>query len=253
MNPVAFTIFGISIMWYGIFISCGILLALYVGKRRCEIYNLDFDKLTDVFIVALPSAIIGARLYYVIFNWSYYAQDPAQIINIRGGGLAIHGAIIGALISGYIMCRVKKLDFFVALDVAAPCFAIGQAIGRWGNFFNGEAHGGEVSKEFISRFPAFIQKGMYIDGAYYHPTFLYESCWDLLVFITILLLTRKKMKNGSMFYIYLILYSVGRFMIEGLRTDSLMLGPIRVAQLISILLIILALILLFVPIKKQEV
>lgn len=244
MNPVAFEIFGLEIRWYGILICMGMVLAYGLAYKRSKIYDVDFDKLTDVFIVALPFSILCARLYYVIFNWSYYGANPSHILYIREGGLAIHGGLIGAVISGYLMSRYRKLNFLDLIDTVAPCFILAQAIGRWGNFFNSEAHGGIVSYEFISHFPKFIQKGMYIDGFYYHPTFLYESIWNIVVLIILLLITKKHLAKGSIFYLYLIFYSLGRFFIEGLRTDSLMLGSLRMAQVISLVLIILGIILL---------
>ncbi|MCY6484353.1 prolipoprotein diacylglyceryl transferase [Clostridium aestuarii] len=244
MNPVAFEMFGLEIRWYGILISLGMVLGLLTAYKQSKYYNIDFDKITDIFILCLPLSILGARLYYVIFNWSYYSSNLSEILNIRGGGLAIHGGILGAVISGYFLTKAKKLDFLKILDLIAPSFILAQSIGRWGNFFNSEAHGGTVSKEFISHFPSFIQKGMFIDGNYYHPTFLYESIWNISIFILLLILSRKKLKKGSIFYLYLIFYSVGRFFIEGLRTDSLMLGSLKMAQVISIVLIIICVILL---------
>jgi phosphatidylglycerol---prolipoprotein diacylglyceryl transferase len=158
MDPVAFTLFGLPIRWYGILISIGIMVAYFIGSKQSKIHDVDFDKVTDIFIVALPVSILCARLYYVMFEWPYYSANPSEILNIRGGGLAIHGGILGAIISGYIMSRIKKVDFLSLLDTIAPSFIIAQAIGRWGNFFNQEAHGGVVSQEFISYFPNFIQK-----------------------------------------------------------------------------------------------
>lgn len=239
MNPTAFEIFGLPIQWYGIIISIGIVLAYWVGSKLSKLYNIDFEKVTDIFIVALPIAVLCARLYYVIFEWSYYKDNPSEILNIRGGGLAIHGGILGAMLTVYIMAKIKKIHFPTLLDIAAPCFLLGQSIGRWGNFFNSEAHGGPVSYEFISRFPDFIQRGMYIDGTYYHPTFLYESIWNICMFALLIVISRRKtLGKGSIFYLYMIVYSIGRFFIEGLRTDSLMIGPLRTAQLISIIFII---------------
>jgi phosphatidylglycerol:prolipoprotein diacylglycerol transferase len=240
MNPTAFEIFGLPIQWYGIIISIGIVLAYWVGSKLSKLYDVDFEKVTDIFIVALPVAILCARLYYVIFEWPYYKNNPSEILNIRGGGLAIHGGVLGAIFATYIMAKIKKIEFVKLLDIAAPCFILGQAIGRWGNFFNSEAHGGPVSEEFISRFPDFIQRGMFIDGTYYHPTFLYESIWNICIFALLIVLSRRKtLGKGSIFYLYMILYSVGRFFIEGLRTDSLMIGPLRIAQVISIVFIVL--------------
>lgn len=244
MNPVAFRLFGLDIRWYGILISIGIILGLLVAYKQSGFYSIDFEKVTDIFIVCLPLSVLCARLYYVIFNWSFYSSNPSEILNIRGGGLAIHGGILGAVISSYFMSKYNKIDFLKLLDLIAPSFILAQSIGRWGNFFNSEAHGGIVSKEFISRFPSFIQKGMFIDGSYYHPTFLYESIWNLIIFILLLILSRKNFKKGSIFYLYLILYSIGRFFIEGLRTDSLMLGPFRMAQIISLSFIVICTLLL---------
>lgn len=244
MNPVAFRLFGLDIRWYGILISIGIILGLLVAYKQSEFYSIDFEKVTDIFIVCLPLSVLCARLYYVIFNWSFYSSNPSEILNIRGGGLAIHGGILGAVISSYFMSKYNKIDFLKLLDLIAPSFILAQSIGRWGNFFNSEAHGGIVSKEFISRFPSFIQKGMFIDGSYYHPTFLYESIWNLIIFILLLILSRKNFKKGSIFYLYLLLYSIGRFFIEGLRTDSLMLGPFRMAQVISLSFIVICTLLL---------
>jgi phosphatidylglycerol---prolipoprotein diacylglyceryl transferase len=252
MDPVAFTLFGLPIRWYGILISIGIMVAYFIGSKQSKIHDVDFDKVTDIFIVALPVSILCARLYYVMFEWPYYSANPSEILNIRGGGLAIHGGILGAIISGYIMSRIKKVDFLSLLDTIAPSFIIAQAIGRWGNFFNQEAHGGMVSKEFISHFPGFIQRGMFIEGAYYHPTFLYESVWNLIVFAILMILSRRNLEKGSIFYLYIMLYSVGRFFIEGLRTDSLMLGPLRMAQVISIIFILIGFTLLIISNKKNS-
>lgn len=254
MNPIAFELFGIGVHWYGILITTGILVGLVIGNFQSKFYDVDFDKVTDVFIIGLPIAILGARLYYVLFNWSYYSNNPSQILNLRGGGLAIHGGIIGAIIAGYFMCKIKKISLLRLLDIIAPAFIMGQAIGRWGNFMNSEAHGGEVTEKFISNFPQFIQKGMYINGAYYHPTFLYESICNLIIFGLLIFISRKflELKKGGLFCFYLIFYSIGRFFIEGLRTDSLMLGPIRVAQLVSLALIVICSILLLIPSKNKN-
>lgn len=233
MNPVAFNLFGLPIRWYGVLISFGMIVAIVLVKYTCSLKEISYDKMMDIVLIALPSAIVGARLYYVVFNYGYYSSNPIDILDIRQGGLAIHGGVLFALIAGYIYTKKKDLNFLKFADAAAPGIIIAQAIGRWGNFFNQEAHGGEVSYSFISHFPMFIQKGMYIEGSYYHPTFLYESIWNVLVFIVLMYFIRKIKKNGVIFFSYVGLYSIGRFIIEGLRTDSLMLGPIRVAQLVS--------------------
>jgi phosphatidylglycerol---prolipoprotein diacylglyceryl transferase len=236
MNPVAFKLFGISIMWYGIFIATGIVIAFVIASYTCKIKHIDYDIMTDAALIALPCAIVGARLYYVIFNFSYYQNNLIQILNIRQGGLAIHGGVGLGLIAGLLYLRHKKVKAFPYFDAVAPGIILAQALGRWGNFFNSEAHGGPVTYEFIKQFPLFIQKGMLIDGTYYHPTFLYESVWDLMVFCILLFILKKfKTVDGAVFFSYIGLYSIGRFFIEGLRTDSLMLGPLRMAQVVSIL------------------
>lgn len=235
MNPVAFSIFGIDIRWYGIMISMGMVLGILLAKKSCDVKNISYDTFMDLILIALPLAIIGARLYYVLFNLDYYSQNVSEILNTRQGGLAIHGGLIFAIGSAYIYSRKKKINFLKYADAAAPSIIIAQALGRWGNFFNGEAHGGPVTVEFISHFPKFIQKGMYIEGTYYHPTFLYESTWNILVFASLLYILRKSKKDGTTLFTYIGLYSIGRFFIEGLRTDSLMIGPLRIAQIISLL------------------
>lgn len=240
MNPVAFTLLGLEVRWYGILISLGMvigfLIAIYTSKVRRESY----DHILDGLIVAIPVGIIGARLYYVLFfDLPYYLENPANILNIRQGGLAIHGGIIFGLLGAYLLCRYKKYDFLALLDVVAPSIIFAQALGRWGNFFNMEAHGSPVTKEFISHFPKFIQRGMYIDGTYYHPTFLYESIWNIVVFFLLLYLINRVNTKGVVFFTYFGLYSVGRFFIEGLRTDSLMFMGLRAAQIVSLIGIVI--------------
>lgn len=254
MNPIAFNLFGLEVRWYGIFIATGVLVAILIAYINCLRKNESFDTLMDIFIIAFPMAIIGARLWYVIFSWNYYKNNLGEIINIRQGGLAIHGGVIFALISAYIYTRVKKLNFWRFADIAAPSIIIAQAIGRWGNFFNGEAHGGEVSYDFISRFPSFIQKGMLIDGKYYHPTFLYECLWNILVCIILLFIlhNHSKRADGRVIASYMIFYSIGRFYIEGLRTDSLMFYGLRTAQIVSIAGILLGIIIFFTVAKKKK-
>lgn len=234
MNPIAFYIFGISIKWYGILIAAGMGLGIILASYNCIYRQINFDSLLDVVLIFLPIGVIGARLYYVVFQFNEYRNNLINVFNIRQGGLAIHGGIIFAMASALIITKHKKINFLKAADVAAPSIIIAQAIGRWGNFFNGEAHGGQVSYDFIKHFPSFIRKGMHIGGVYYHPTFLYESIWDLFVFIMLMVILRKNKKNGIVFFTYLGMYSIGRFFIEGLRTDSLMFGPIRMAQLVSL-------------------
>lgn len=258
MNPVAFDIFGIDIAWYGVMITIGVLAALaatwFNTKRGLK--ETDFDHITDAFLYAFPIALIGARLYYVIFEWDQYKGDLLKILDVRGGGLAIHGGLIGAAIGVLIYKAVHKKTLSYVLkmaDAAVVTIPLAQAIGRWGNFFNQEAHGGPVTKEFISMFPEFIQKGMLIGGTYYHPTFLYESIWNLLVFAVLMYLYGKKKQgaDGSLIYWYMILYSIGRFAVEGLRTDSLMFLGLRQAQIISLLAIAFGIVMLLVTKKKN--
>ena len=234
MDPVAFSLFGIDIAWYGVFISSGMLIGLILTKYLCKYRNVDYDKLFDGALISLFFSIIGARAYYVAFEFENYRDNLIDIFNIRNGGLAIHGGLIAAFLAALIYTRVKKLEFLPMVDVAAPAIILAQAIGRWGNFFNSEAHGGPVTYDFIKHFPEFIQKGMYIDGTYYHPTFLYESAWNLLVFGILIYILKNNKNKGIVFFSYIGLYSIGRFFIEGLRTDSLMFGPLRIAQVISL-------------------
>ncbi|MFD3156272.1 prolipoprotein diacylglyceryl transferase [Haloimpatiens sp. FM7330] len=235
MDPVAISIFGIDIRWYGILIAIGIVVAIFIAGYSCKVKGISYDKMLDLVIICLPIGILGARLYYVIFNWSDYNGNIRQMLNIRGGGLAIHGGVIASLCVAFIYTRIKKVSFMKYADAAVPSIILAQAIGRWGNFFNGEAHGGIVSYEFIKHFPEFIQKGMYINGTYYHPTFLYESVWNVIVFIILLNILKKCKVDGMTLFAYIGLYSLGRFFIEGLRTDSLMLGPLRMAQVVSLI------------------
>lgn len=234
MNPIAFSIFGLDIRWYGILIASGLLLGLAIAKFTSKYREASYDTFLEILIIVLPLAIIGARLYYVLFELGYYIDNPAAIFNIREGGLAIHGGVILGVITALIYTKIKKIDFLKYADIAAPSLIIAQAIGRWGNFMNQEAHGGPVSQSFISKFPDFIQRGMLIDGQYYHPTFLYESLWNILVFIILIIILKKIKKPGIAAFSYIGLYSIGRFFIEGLRTDSLMVGSFRVAQLVSL-------------------
>lgn len=237
MNPVAFEIFGLEIRWYGILIGLGVVLALVLTWYNCKRKNLSFDLVTDCFLWAFPFAIVGARLYYVAFEFDSYKDNLADIFNIRLGGLAIHGGLIGAFLVVFIFAKVKKMNLIEYVDVVAPAIILAQAVGRWGNFMNSEAHGGPVSEEFMNHFPGFIKNGMHIRGVYYHPTFLYESMWNLLVCIILLFILYKKneKQKGIVICSYLALYSLGRFFVEGLRTDSLMLAGLRVAQLVSII------------------
>ncbi|WP_141061469.1 prolipoprotein diacylglyceryl transferase [Staphylococcus aureus] len=242
IDPVAFNLGPLSVRWYGIIIAVGILLGYFVAQRALVKAGLHKDTLVDIIFYSALFGFIAARIYFVIFQWPYYAENPSEIIKIWHGGIAIHGGLIGGFIAGVIVCKVKTLNPFQIGDIVAPSIILAQGIGRWGNFMNHEAHGGPVSRAFLEQLhlPNFIIENMYINGQYYHPTFLYESIWDVAGFI-ILVNIRKHLKLGETFFLYLTWYSIGRFFIEGLRTDSLMLtSNIRVAQLVSILLILIS-------------
>lgn len=242
IDPVAFNLGPLSVRWYGIIIAVGILLGYFVAQRALVKAGLHKDTLVDIIFYSALFGFIAARIYFVIFQWPYYVENPSEIIKIWHGGIAIHGGLIGGFIAGVIVCKVKNLNPFQIGDIVAPSIILAQGIGRWGNFMNHEAHGGPVSRAFLEKLhlPNFIIENMYINGQYYHPTFLYESIWDVVGFI-ILVNIRKHLKLGETFFLYLTWYSIGRFFIEGLRTDSLMLtSNIRVAQLVSILLILIS-------------
>lgn len=236
MDRVAFTIFGIDVMWYGVLIATGMLIGIALAVREAKRVGISEDDVLNIAIIAIPVAIICARLYYVIFSWDYYSQNPGEIFNIRGGGLAIHGGLIGGILTGFIYAKVKKLDFFKTADAVMVGMPLAQAIGRWGNFINGEAHGGPTS----------LPWGIMVDGVKVHPTFLYESIWDFGIFLFIMFYMRKKKTyEGEVIVSYITLYSIGRFFIEGLRTDSLMFGPIRMAQFVSLVGVVGGLVLHF--------
>jgi phosphatidylglycerol---prolipoprotein diacylglyceryl transferase len=242
MDSVAFSIFGIDIMWYGILMATGMIVATMIGLREAKILNISEDDILNIVLVGIPAGIIGARLYYVIFEWDYYGANPSQILNFRGGGMAIHGALIGGFLAGYIYCRIKKINFLKMADTLVIGIPLAQAIGRWGNFLNNEAHGG----------PTNLPWGIIVDGQKVHPTFLYESIWNVGVFIFLMLFRKNKKYEGEVTVLYIIAYSIGRFFVEGLRTDSLMLGPLRMAQVISLVGIIAALIIHVYLSKKSK-
>lgn len=241
IDPVAFSLGPLSVRWYGLIIGIGIALGLILAMRESEKRGLGKDLFADLLLWAIPIAIISARIYYVIFEWDYYSQYPGEIIKIWNGGIAIHGALIGAVITAIIFAKKRGVSFWQLADIAAPSIILGQAIGRWGNFVNQEAHGSEVSRQFLENMylPEFIINGMYINGAYYHPTFLYESLWNFAGFALLLLLRRVNLKRGELFLGYVIWYSIGRYFIEGMRTDSLMVTEmLRAAQMLSIILVV---------------
>ncbi|MFJ7935511.1 prolipoprotein diacylglyceryl transferase [Sporosarcina sp. NPDC096371] len=256
INPVAFSLGPIEVRWYGILIALGIVLAFIVVQKEMVKRGMHPDFLTDLLIWAVPISIISARIYYVIFSWDYYKDNLGQVIQIWQGGIAIHGALIGAFVTTYFFTKRRGVSFWKTVDIAAAGLLIGQIIGRWGNFMNQEAHGGPVSEKFLETtiIPDWIMNQMTIDGVTYHPTFLYESMWNIVGLIIILLLRKVSLKRGEMFLFYLVWYSIGRFYIEGMRTDSLyVIGELRAAQLVSVTTIILGVILFIVRRYVQKV
>lgn len=255
LNPIAFKLGPIPVHWYGLIIGIGIAIAFLLATREEKRRGLPNETFADLLIWAIPISIICARIYYVIFKWDYYSVNPSEILQIWHGGLAIHGALIGAIGTAIVFAYKKKIPFFKLADIAAPSIILGQAIGRWGNFMNQEAYGGEVSREFLENLhlPEFIINQMYINGQYHHPTFLYESVWNFLGFLLLISLRRLNLKQGEIFFTYLIFYSIGRYFIEGMRTDSLMFLGIRVAQLMSISFILLALIMILIRRRNKSI
>ena len=256
LNPgKSFTVFGIEIAYYGVIIALGMLAGALVAYREAKKTGQKVDDYIDFTLYTLIAAIIGARIYYVIFEWDYYSAHPLEIFNLRAGGLAIYGGVIASALTLFIFTKVKKLKFWLMADTAVQGLIIGQIIGRWGNFFNREAFGGYTDSLFAMQLPVSEAKGITqeliehlvtIDGVSYvqvHPTFLYEGTWNLLLFIGICLYKRHKKFDGEIFAIYLMGYGVGRIIIEGLRTDQLVikaLGGIAASQVLSIILIVLA-------------
>ncbi|MFS0688722.1 prolipoprotein diacylglyceryl transferase [Sporosarcina sp. 179-K 8C2 HS] len=240
IDPTAFSIGPIDIRWYGILITTGIILAFIVVQKEMVKRGMHPDFLTDLLIWAVPISIISARIYYVIFSWESYKDNPIDVIKIWEGGIAIHGALIGAFLTTYFYTKRRGISFWKVVDIAVPGILIGQIIGRWGNFINQEAHGGPVSQKFLETtwIPDWIMNQMTINGVTYHPTFLYESLWNVVGLIIILLLRKVRLKRGEMFFFYLTWYSIGRFFIEGMRTDSLYGGDLRAAQIVSIIAIL---------------
>ncbi|CAM2363167.1 prolipoprotein diacylglyceryl transferase [Listeria seeligeri] len=242
LDPVAIQLGNISVKWYGVIIASAVVIALLLALSEANKRKMDKEIIVDLLIWAIPISIISARIYYVIFEWDFYKNNLGEIVKIWHGGIAIYGALIGAVLTAVIFSRIKKISFWQLADVVAPSLIIAQAIGRWGNFMNQEAHGVETTRAFLEglHLPDFIINQMYIDGVYYQPTFLYESLWNVLGFIILLVIRRTKIRRGELFLGYVIWYSFGRFFIEGMRTDSLMWGAFRVSQALSLFLIILA-------------
>lgn len=254
LDRVAFSIGSWSVYWYGIILGIAILVGYLVFSQEGKRKGIDSDTSFDLLFWTVVIGFIGARLYYVLFSLDQYLTNPIKIFFIWEGGLAIYGGVLGGLLAIYYLTRQYHLDVVKVLDIAAPALMIAQSIGRWGNFMNQEAHGGPVSRSFLEslQLPDFIIEQMNIQGTYYHPTFLYESLWNLIGFVLIIFLRsrEKLLKKGEVLAFYMAWYGAGRLWIEGLRTDSLYLGPIRISQLVSLVLIILA-IATFIRIRKN--
>ncbi|TWI59985.1 prolipoprotein diacylglyceryl transferase [Halalkalibacter nanhaiisediminis] len=235
-----------TIYWYGAIIGLGVFLGYMLASRESVKRGMPKETFADLLLYAIPISIISARIYYVIFRWDQFADDPIRVFYIWEGGIAIHGALIGGVLTAYFFAKKHNLSFWQLADVAAPSILLGQAIGRWGNFMNQEVYGRSVSREYLEGLflPEFIINQMYIDGTYYHPTFLYESLWSLVGVAILLWLRRLNLRQGEIFFTYVIWYSVGRFVIEGIRLDYLLIGGVlKTAQVISIVLIVGAVIL----------
>jgi len=248
INPVAFHLGNLSVKWYGIIMAVAIMLACWMAINEGKKRQIIPDDFVDLLLWAVPLGYVGARIYYVIFEWGYYSQHPEQIIAIWNGGIAIYGGLIAGLIVLLIFCYKRMLPPFLMLDIIAPGVMAAQILGRWGNFVNQEAHGAPTTLHFLQslHLPQFIIEPMKIGGTYYQPTFLYESFFNLIGLILILSLRHKKhlFKQGEVFMTYLLWYSVVRFFVEGMRTDSLYIfGIIRVSQVLSLILFIATIIL----------
>lgn len=240
--PESFSFLGFTVHWYGVLIMIGILVAYLFCSKIAGDYGLTKDNILDIIIFGIPTAIICARIYYVAFEWDSYKDNLADVFKIWEGGIAIYGAIIGACLSTYLYCKRKKIKVLKAFDVGAFGLLLGQICGRWGNFVNAEAYGSETMLPWRMQL---LDVGIMV-----HPTFLYESLWNLGVF-TILVLRRKKMTfDGEAFLSYIMLYGLGRLWIEGLRTDSLYLGPVRISQIVALCCVICGLI-LFIYCKNK--
>lgn len=225
IDPIAFTLGPVRVHWYGIILGLAALAGMIVAIREGKRYGIPQEFFMDMVLLGVPSALVGARIYYVAFKWEEYRDNFWDVFKIWNGGIAIYGALIGAIICGIFYFRYKGYSFWRIADICAPGLLVGQMIGRWGNFMNQEAYGGPVDESFLRsqlHLPDFIVNQMNVNGVYHHPTFLYESLWSLVGVIVLLVLRRRPfLRAGELFAFYFIWYSIGRFFIEGLRTDSL--------------------------------
>lgn len=255
MNPVMVSIGNVEIKWYSVLLLLGVVIGYYLLEKESKKFNYPKDFIFNAFFWTVISGFIGARLYYVIFNWSIYHADPLAILKIWEGGLAIHGGLIIGFLTLMLYCKKYQVRLFKITDMMALPLLLAQAIGRWGNFFNSEAHGIETTMNHLKNLhiPTFIIEGMYINGHYYHPTFLYEFIWCIIGVIVLAIVKHYKyLKVGQLTCIYLMWYSFGRFFIESLRTDSLMLGGFKAAQVVSVILFIIGLLVFMVLSRKSK-
>lgn len=245
LNPIFLQLGPFAIRWYGVLIATGAIIGVWLALREAQKRQIMADDIIDLVLWGVPFALIGARLYYVIFQWSFYAQYPSEIIKIWHGGIAIYGGLIAALLVTIVFTQKRQLPIWLVLDIAAPSLLVGQIVGRWGNFMNQEAYGAITSASFLQglHLPDFVIQQMLINGHYRQPTFLYESVWNLIGLIILLTLRHrpKLFKQGEVFLSYVLWYSLGRFFVEGMRTDSLYWGALRVSQVLSVVLFIGAL------------
>ena len=230
INSIAFNIGNVTIYWYGIILVLAIASAILFCKKDDGKYGIKYESILKLAIILLPISIVSARLYYILFKLDYYFAHPSELFLINNGGIAIYGAIIGAIVTIALFCKKTKIKVLDLMDYIAPYLALGQAIGRWGNFFNQEAFGVETTNIFRM---GIIENGKYIEV---HPTFLYESICTFAIFIVLFLIRNRRKYAGQLSYLYFVMYGIVRAIIEGLRTDSLMIGDIRVSQLLSIIL-----------------
>lgn len=254
MDRVALELGPIQIYWYSIFIFLGLLTASILIFKEARKRNIDEDFLINLIFNTIIIGLIGARVYYVLFNIPYYASNPIEILAVWNGGLAIHGGIFAAVAFILIYCKKKNVNILQLLDIIVVGLIIAQAIGRWGNFFNSEAYGQVTTYAELKaqQIPTFIINGMYILGEYRQPTFFYESTWCFAGFLAMLIIRKYKyLKRGQLTGFYLFWYGLGRLLIESLRTDSLMLGPIKIAQVVSIVFIITGIVLFFYNLIKS--
>lgn len=254
MNPILIDLKFIQIRWYSVLILFAFIIGYWLVINRCKKKGINITKISDMCFYLIIVCILGARIYYCLFEFNYYSKNILDIFKIWEGGLAIHGGIIAGIIFIYFYTKKYKMDLLEFLDIFAPALVLGQAIGRWGNFFNSEAFGPETTFTVLKNLhiPEFIIDGMYIDHTYHHPTFLYESMGCLIIFIIIICIRNiKSIKDGQITSIYLIGYGIIRYFIESLRQDSLMLFDFKIAQVVSIIMIIIGLYLFIKPYKKR--